>query len=266
MEHVMSEYKNWLLTEEVHVATLTLNRPDELNNLTAETLFELRDITAYLCSRKSIWVVIVQGQGQHFSTGIDLNVIKGGLGQPEQANREHLLSLQQCLDEFEALEKPTIAKLRGFCIGGGVILALCCDFRIASQRTIFSLPEIKLGLPIIMGTHRLARVVGAAAAKEMILLGRRFNASAAQVYGLLHQVVPPDELDAAVVALADKFTRLPPRTVGIAKRIINLGHNLSMRDSQNLELDALAELLNSRDVREAIKSYSEKRPPRFTGE
>jgi enoyl-CoA hydratase/carnithine racemase len=78
--------------------------------------------------------------------------------------------------------------------------------------------------------------------------------------------VPPDELDAAVATLAGKFTRLPPRTVGIAKRIINLGHDLSMRDSQNLELDALAELLDSPDVREAMESYSEKRRPRFTGE
>lgn len=262
----MAEYRNWLLTEEAHIATLTLNRPDDLNNLTAETLYELRDITAYLLTRKDVWVVIVQGQGKHFSTGMDINVIKGRLDQSEQANREFLLDLQQCLDEFEALEKPTIAKLLGFCIGGGLILALCCDFRIASQGTIFSLPEVKLGIPVLMGTQRLTRVAGVAAAKEVIMLGKRFNANAAQAYGLLHQVVPPDELDAAVAALADKFQRLPPRTVGIAKRIINLGHNLSMRDSQNLELDAQAELLDSPDLREGMESYSEKRRPRFTGE
>ena len=262
----MAEYRNWILTEEAHIATLTLSRPHVMNSLTAETLFELRDITAHLRTRRNVWVVIVQGQGDHFSTGMDVGEIKGKLGQSEQANREHLLSLQLCLDEFEALEKPTIAKLRGFCIGGGLILALCCDFRIASQRTIFSLPEVKLGIPVLMGTQRLTRVAGAAAAKEMILLGGRFNANAAQAYGLLHQVVPPDELDAAVAALADKFTKLPPRTVGIAKRIINLGHDLSMRDSQDLEIDALAELLDSPDVWEAIESYMKKRPPRFTGE
>lgn len=262
----MTEYRNWLLTEEAHIATLTLNRPDDMNSLTAETLFELRDITAYLRTRQDVWVVIIQGQGRHFSTGMDVGEIKGRLDQSEQANREYLLDLQRCLDEFEALEKPTIAKLHGFCIGGGLILALCCDFRIASQHTIFSLPEIRLGLPVIMGTQRLTRVVGVAATKEMILLGKRFNASAAQAYGLLHQVVPPDELDAAVAALADKFQRLPPRTVGIAKRIINLGHNLSMRESQNLELDAQAELLDSPDLREGIESYLEKRRPRFIGE
>ena len=262
----MSEYQNWLLTEEAHVATLTLNRPHAMNSLTAETLFELRDITAHLRTKSDLWVVVVQGQGEHFSVGMDVGEIKAALDRSEQANREHLLSLQLCLDDFEALEKPTIAKLCGFCIGGGLILALCCDFRIASQRTIFSLPEVRLGLPVLMGTQRLTRVVGVAVTKEMILLGGRFSASAAQAYGLLHKVVPPNELDAAVAALADEFTRLPPRTVGIAKRIITLGHNLSMRDSQDLEIDALAELLNSPDVWEAIESYSEKRRPHFVGE
>ena len=262
----MPEYRNWLLSEEAHIATLTLDRPDAMNCLTAETLFDLRDITAYLRTKRDVWVVIVQGQGKHFSTGMDICEIKVGLGQSEQANREHLLSLQQCLDEFEALEKPTIAKLRGFCIGGGVILALCCDFRIASQRTTFGLPEVKLGIPVLMGTQRLTRVVGVAATKEMILLGGRFDAAAAQAYGLIHRVVPPDELDAAVAALADKFTRLPPRTVGVAKRIINSGYDLSMRDSQDVEIDALAELLDSPDTWEAIESYSEKRRPRFIGE
>lgn len=262
----MSEHQNWLLTEEGHIATLTLNRPEAMNNLNAEALLELRDITAYLRTTKNTWVVIIQGQGKHFSTGMDVNVIKGRLDQPEQANREYLFNLQQCLDEFEALEKPMIAKLRGFCIGGGLILALCCDFRIASERTIFGLPEVKLGLPIMMGTQRLTRVVGMAAAKEMILLGKRFNADVARAYGLVHEAVPPGELDAAVAALADKLLGLPPRTVGIAKRIINEGYNLSLHDSQNLEIDALAELLDSLDVREALESFLEKRRPRFIGE
>jgi len=111
----MSEYQNWLLAEEARAATLTLNRPDAMNSLTAETLYELRDITAYLRTRRNVWVVIVQGQGAHFSTGMDVGEIRAEFDRSEQANREHLLSLQLCLDEFEALEKPTIAKLRGFC-------------------------------------------------------------------------------------------------------------------------------------------------------
>jgi enoyl-CoA hydratase len=266
MKPMMSEYQHWLLSEEGHLATLTLNRPDAMNSLTSQTLYELRDVTAYLRTRRNVWVIIVQGQGRHFSTGMDVSVIQERLDQSEQANRAYLLSLQQCLDDFEALEKPTIAKLQGFCIGGGLILALCCDFRIASQRTVFSLPEVKLGIGVIMGTQRVTRVAGVAATKEMILLGKRFSANDAQAYGLVNRVVLPDELDAAVAALAEKFQQLPPRTVGIAKRIINVGHNLSMRESQNLEIDAQAELLDSPDLQEAIESYLEKRRPQFTGE
>jgi enoyl-CoA hydratase/carnithine racemase len=261
-----SEYQHWLLSQETHVGTLTLNRPQDQNSLTSETLYELRDIIAHLRTTKEVWVVILQGQGKHFCTGIDTGIIEHMLGQPEGANREHVLSLQRCLDEFEALEKPTIAKLHGFCVGGGLLLALCCDFRVASQRAIFGMPEIRLGLGAIMGMQRLTRVAGVAAAKEIIMLGKRFNASVAQSYGLLHQVVPPDELDGTVGALADRFRELPPRTVGVVKRIINSSHHLSLRESQDLEIDAQAELMDSPDLREAIESFLEKRPPRFTGE
>jgi enoyl-CoA hydratase/carnithine racemase len=262
----MTAYENWTLTEEAHVATLTLNRPAAMNSLTAETLYELRDISACLRASKDLWVVIVQGQGKHFSTGIDVNLIKERLDRSEQANREFLLDLQQCLDEFEALKKPTIAKLHGFCIGGGLILALCCDFRIASRRTVFSLPEVRLGIPVIMGTQRVTRVAGVAATKEMILLGERFRANAALAYGLVHKVVASDELDDTVATLADKFMQLPPRTVGIAKNIINLSYDLSLRESQDSEIDAMAEVLGNRDVREGIESFLDKRRPQFSGE
>ena len=109
-------------------------------------------------------------------------------------------------------------------------------------------------------------VAGVAATKEMILLGRRFSAKAAQAYGLVHQVVLPQELDAAVEALVGRFQSLPPRTVGITKRIIDKGHNLSLRESQDLEVDAQAEVLYGPDVREALESFLENRRPVFTGE
>lgn len=262
----MPRYRHWLLDGDGHIARLTLNRPAEENNLTADTLYELREISAYLRSWRDIWVVLLQGQGRHFSTGIDVDMIRARIDQPERENKDFLLELQGCLDDFEALEVPTIAKLHGFCIGGGLILALCCDFRIASRRTVFSLPEVRLGIGVIMGTQRVTRTVGAAAAKEMILLGKRFNAEAARDYGLVHAVVAPEELDGAVDEFAKKFLSLPPRTVGIAKRMINVGQDLPLRESQDLEIESQAEILGSPDMREAIESYQEKRPPRFTGE
>lgn len=261
----MSEYTHWEVCLEGHIATLTLNRPGAMNSLTAGTLYELRNITAGLLDEHNIWVVILQGAGKHFSAGMDINMIQGRLDQSEADNRAFLLGLQSCLDDFEALEKPTIAKLKGFCIGGGLILALCCDFRIASQRTIFALPEVRLGLAI-MGTRRVIQVVGVAATKEIVLLGGRFKAKDALDYGLVNHVVPPGELDAAVETLAERFLALPPRTVGISKRIINQGQDLSLQDGQDLEIDAQMEMLNDPDAHEAMHSYIEKRQPRFTGE
>ena len=108
----MAEYRNWLLTEEAHIATLTLSRPHVMNCLTAETLFELRDITAYLRAERDVWVIIVQGQGKHFSTGMDIGEIKGGFGQSEQVNREHLLSLSR--SNFARPGSPDPGQRRGF--------------------------------------------------------------------------------------------------------------------------------------------------------
>jgi enoyl-CoA hydratase/carnithine racemase len=262
----MTEYKHWLLSSQDHIATLSLNRPENSNSLLLETFQELGEITNRLRNDQDIWVVIVEGKGKHFSIGVDLDVIHSIVDYPEEAFRENLLAMQQCLDAFEALEKPTIAKLHGFCLGGGLILALCCDFRIASDRTVLGLPEVKRGVAVIMGTQRVTRVVGTAAAKEMILLCRNLNASTAKEYGLVHEVVPPEEVDQAVMALAQKFLKLPPRTVGGAKRIINEGSNLTLRASQDLEIDVQAGLLDSPDFVEAITSFLEDRPPSFVGE
>lgn len=261
-----TEYQDWLLNVGDHVATLTLSRPQAMNSLTVNTLHELRIIADLLRQRPDVRVVIVQSDGQHFSAGVDLDLIQASLDRSEQANRQELRDLQACLDAFEALEKPTIAKLKGFVIGGGLILALCCDFRIASRRTFFSLPEVKLGIPVLMGTQRITRIAGVAAAKEMILLGERFGTEQALAWGLVHQVVDEDELDAAAALLAAKFLMLSPRTIGLAKRIIDQSHQLSLRQGQDLELEAQAELRGSSDLREAMNSYLEKRRPSFKGE
>lgn len=262
----MTEFQHWLFSFQDHIATLSLNRPKESNSLMLETFQELGEITDRLRVNKDIWVVIVEGKGKHFSIGVDPAVIHSMINYPEGSFRQNLLAMQQHLDAFESLEKPTIVKLHGFCLGGGLILALCCDFRIASERTVLGLPEVKRGVAVIAGTQRVTRIVGVAAAKEMILLCRNLNACKAKEYGLVHKVVPSDDLDQAVLSLAEKFLQLPPRTVGGAKRIIHEGSDLTLRASQDLEIDVQAQLLDSPDFKEAISSYLEDRPPIFVGE
>lgn len=262
----MPEYQCWELDKQDKVATLTINRPEHSNSFLPESFYELGKISQRLAEDKSIWAVIVQGRGDHFSIGVDVGVISQMIDLDETLYRNTLLEMQECLDAFESLEKPTIAKIKGFCLGGGMILALCCDFRVASQRTVFGFPEVKRGIPVVMGTHRVTRIIGLAATKELLFFGDNFRAHTAEAFGFVHQVVEPDKLNQAVAALASKCTKLPPRTIGAIKRIINDGYHLSLRESQNLEIRAQAELLDSADFKEAVLSYLENRAPHFIGE
>lgn len=258
-------YKNWLLEIDEHVAHLMLNRPEAMNTITREALQELRTITQYLKDREDVWVVTLQGVGANFSVGVDMKVIGEMVGQDSEVFRHYMRELQDCLEIFEALEKPTIAKIRGYCIGGGLILALCCDFRIAAESAIFSFPEVKRGIAVVMGTQRIIRVAGTAATKEMIMLGERFDAQMALKWGLLHQVAADDALDLTVSNAAEKFEHLPPLTVAIIKRIIQRGEEMTFKDSQRLEIDSQTGILNTEDFKEGVASFFEKRPPHFKG-
>jgi enoyl-CoA hydratase/carnithine racemase len=262
----MTDFKNWQLKINNRIATLSLNRPDHSNGLTPDTFGELGQITQQLGNEKDVWVVILDGHGRHFSIGVDVDLI-GQIPQIDDDDFRHRLAdMQAHLDDFEALEKPTIAKLHGFCLGGGLILALCCDFRFASQRSVFGFPEAKRGIPVLMGTQRVSRIAGIANTKEMLYLAETFNAASAQRYGLVQQICPPEELDGAVEAFAQKFLDLPPRTVGQVKRILQEGIELPLRESQDLEIETQIELKDSPDFQEAIRSFLEKRPPKFVGE
>jgi len=240
-------FNNWLLDFDEWVVSLSLNRSDQNNLLNSDTLFELGQICSVIEENQSIRVVILQGQGKHFSAGMDPEIIKNRLALSLQSNRDFILQQQRCLDRFESLSKMTIAKLRGFCYGGGLILALCCDFRIASQRTVFSLPEVRLGIPILWGTQRITRIVGIAAAKELILLAKRINAASAKEYGLVHQVVAPSKLDQSVDTLAKKLVNMPLNALSTVKHIIDNSYGLPVRACEDLELDSLKLLTRSKD-------------------
>jgi enoyl-CoA hydratase/carnithine racemase len=262
----MQEHQDWLFTQEGHIATITLNRPEVQNNITNRTLVELREISSQVGEQKDVWVVVLEGRGNHFSVGIDLQVITSQLDESLDAVRDFVRTQQECIDAFATLAKPTIAKLHGFCIGGGLLLALCCDFRIASTRTIFHLPEVRLGLPILWGAQRVSQMVGEAQARELILLCKRIRAKDALAYGLIHEVVSPEALEGTVKSLAERFLRLPPKTVAATKRIMTEAYKSSLQDSQDRELDSLTEIIGDPDVQEAIQSYLEQRSPKFLGE
>ena len=199
-----------------------------------------------------------------FLAGVDVSLIGDMIGQDYKAYQNNLRESQSVLDAFEALEKPTIAALRGYVVGGGMILALCCDFRIAADNAIFGLPEVKRSIGVIMGTQRITRTIGIAHTKELVMLGNNIKASRAYEMGLVNEVVPQDQLKERVRQFATQFLELPPLAVGLCKQIINEGQFLE-RAGQELEIEAQATLLNTADFKEAIASFFEKRKPVFKG-
>lgn len=259
-----TDYQHWLLHKENHIATLTLNRPKEKNRIGTITLQELSTITEVIKNDADIWLVVLASKGDSFSAGVDVSLIGNLIGKNYETFSQNLKSSQEILDRFEALEKPVIAALHGHVVGGGLILALCCDFRIAAENTIVSLPEVKRSIGVIMGTQRITNTIGIAHTKELVMLGNQVSSDRAFQMGLFHKLVPTDQLDNEVKILAQQILQLPPLAVGLCKKIINEGQHLE-RNGQDLEIDAQSKLLDTQDFKEAIASFFEKRKPVFMG-
>ncbi|MEO1652785.1 MAG: enoyl-CoA hydratase/isomerase family protein [Bacteroidota bacterium] len=258
------KYQHWILEIKDKIAHLILNRPEMKNRLDDTTLSELQEITQVLRDDPEVWVVILKSNGDTFSAGVDVNLIGRLVGQDEQVFKDNLKALQVVLDEFEALEKPTIAAMQGAAIGGGVILALCCDFRIAADNVLFGFPEVKRSIGVIMGTQRITRTIGISHTKELVLLGNNINGEKALWMGLINDLVPLNKLEEQAQKLAEQFLALPPLAVGLSKKIIQEGQFME-RAGQDLEMEAQSKLLQTEDFKEAIASFFEKRKPLFKG-
>ncbi|MBT8220987.1 MAG: enoyl-CoA hydratase/isomerase family protein [Bacteroidia bacterium] len=259
-----SSYQHWLISISNKIATITLNRPAVKNRIDATTLRELGQLTSEIQSNKDIWAVILKANGDSFSTGVDVSLIGAMINNDRETYESNLRTFQGYLDAFEAIEKPIVAALHGYVIGGGLILALCCDFRIAADNIIISLPEVKRSIGVIMGTQRITRTIGLAYTKELVMLGNHITSQRAYEMGLVNQVVAQDNLDEETKLFAEQFLDLPPLAVGLCKKIINEGQFLH-RAGQELEIEAQAALLETNDFKEAISSFLEKRKPNYKG-
>jgi 2-oxoglutaroyl-CoA hydrolase len=210
-------------------------------------------------SRIIALVVVLAGAGGVFTAGGD---IAGFL----EANPEALSRLHWNVAAPERCPKPVIAKLRGYAFGVGLELALACDFRIAADDVQLALPEIKLGMiPGSGGTQRVARLIGLGRAKDLIMRGRRINGAEALSLGLVTEVVPPEELDAAADRLIDELLALSPLALGIAKRVLDEAYEGPLAHGLETEGLAYGLLRTTHDFREGIEAFLEKRPPRFEG-
>jgi enoyl-CoA hydratase/carnithine racemase len=244
---------------------LTLDRPDARNALSLAVNRELAAICASLAADASVRAVVITGAGEAaFCAGADLKERKGVAAAD---TGPYIDAISGAINAIGALRVPTIAAMNGSAYGGGLELALACDLRVCVSAAEMGLTEVRLGImPGAGGTQRLPRLVGVAAAKELILLGRRIGAARAQAIGLVSAVVASvSELHAAVDAILAELAGCAPLSVAQAKTAIEDGVVLPMDDALKLERRCYDVTLFSEDRNEGLRAFAEKRPPKFTG-
>jgi enoyl-CoA hydratase len=254
MEHVE-------LTVDDHVALVWLDRPP-MNALSEEVAGELKSAFEG-CRDPSIRAVVITGQ-PHFAAGAD---IKGFQATFDAGGEERSAwTLQEAISILESLEKPTIAAIHGYALGGGLELAMGADFRLMADDARVGQPEILLGLiPGAGGTQRLARLVGYQRAKDLVLTGRHVDAEEALRIGLADEVCPTDDLMDRAMERARELATMPTRAIAAAKKALNRGYGLPVDQGLLIERDAFSETFTSEDAREGVAAFIEKREPHFKG-
>ena len=258
-------FENILLEKKNAIAYVTVNRPKVLNALNMATMEELRAAFTDIKSDPGIRVVIFTGAGEKaFIAGADISAMVTMSGFEEKKFAQHGLGV---LRDLETLPIPVIAAVNGYALGGGIELALACDLIIAADIARFGQPEIKIGIiPGFGGTQRLPRRIGLSKAREMIYTGDMIDAATALRYGLCNYVYPAADLMRECRALAAKIAAQAPLALQQAKVAINAGVEMDLDNALRFETEAVALAFSTRDKREGMQAFLEKRAPHFTGE
>jgi enoyl-CoA hydratase/carnithine racemase len=246
------------------VAVVTIDRPKVLNALSSQTLDELRRAVLALKHDDSVRCLIVTGAGDKaFVAGADINELAQ---QTPASARDHALAGQHVFDLIENLGKPVIAAINGYALGGGCELAMACTVRIAADTAKLGQPEINLGLiPGYAGTQRLARLIGAGRALELLLTGNQISAQEAHRLGLVNRVVPAADLLTAARALASLLAAKAPIAVRYIIDAVNKGLQMPFADGQIFEATLFGLVAATEDMREGTRAFLEKRKPEFRG-
>ncbi|WP_376696896.1 enoyl-CoA hydratase/isomerase family protein [Wenzhouxiangella sp. EGI_FJ10305] len=257
-------FENLLIDDRGAVRTITVNRPDKLNALNRHTLEELHRAMIEAHGAEGVRVIVITGSGEKaFVAGADIGEIREQTAVQARAFSamgQNLMSLVQSFD------KPVIAAINGFALGGGMELALGCHLRIASTNARLGLPEIKLGImPGFGGTQRLLRLVGTTRALEMALTGEPIAAERAEQLGIVNRVVEPAELDSAVSELAGQLAQAAPEAVSGILQAVNQGADTDLQTGLALETARFALCCATEDMKEGTSAFLEKRTPEFQG-
>lgn len=260
------EYQNIQIEQKNALWILTINRPQALNALNSQLLLEMGDFLRQIgeMSFDHAKALIVTGSGEKsFVAGAD---IKEMSGLTEEQAFQFAQRGQLLFHEFSLLRIPVIAAVNGFALGGGLELALSCDFIYCSDRAKFGLPEVSLGLiPGFGGTVRLLQAVGLRRARELIYSGDMITAEDALRWGLVNQVTAPGDLMKQAEACVEKILSRSPSAVASAKKSINFAWDHGVEESQKEEARLFSELFQGEDVKEGTQSFMEKRKPNFKG-
>ncbi|HEX7340021.1 MAG TPA: enoyl-CoA hydratase-related protein [Rhodanobacteraceae bacterium] len=258
-------YRTLEISNRGAVRTITVNRPDKLNALNRETINELTIAFTQAAQDDAVRAIVLTGAGpKAFVAGADIAEMNHYT--PVQAQGFSHAG-QQLMLSMERLRKPIVARIQGFALGGGLELAMACHLRIASAKAKLGQPEINLGLiPGFGGTQRLTRLAGRAAALELCLTGAPITAQRAAELGIVNRVVEPDELDAAVDALADQLAAAAPLAAAGILDAVLMGGECSLDQGLAYETRNFALVFSTADMREGTTAFLEKRQPEFKGE
>jgi enoyl-CoA hydratase len=257
-------FENLVVEVAEGIATVTVNRPKQLNALDQKTLEELSAAFEQIGRDKAVRALLVTGAGDKaFVAGADIAAMSR-LG-PAEA-REFAALGHRVFAQLEALPFVTVAAVNGFALGGGCELTLACDLVYASEKARFGQPEVNLGLvPGFGGTQRLTRRVGPMRAKELVLTGDMVDAATAKAMGLCLDVVAPEKLVEHARAKARAAAARGPVAVATAKRLIQQGADLPLAEANALERQAFAGLFGGDDAKEGMRAFLEKRAPQWKG-
>jgi len=258
------EFKNTLYEKKDGKAIITINRPAILNVLNEETMRELLQELGDAEKDESVKIIVLTGAGEKaFCAGLDLKAVKDitPLKMWELSRLLHKVTLA-----IEENEKPVIAAINGFALGGGLEVAMACDMRIVSENARLGQPEVNVGLiPGGGGTQRLPRIVGKGLAKELIFTGKIIDAKTAEAIGLVNKVVSSDKLMLAVDEIAKEIMSKPPLAIKLAKQLINASDEVDLRTGLAYEAEAAGIISSTEDFKEGVSAFIEKRKPEFKG-